>query len=86
MLETSVLGLGQDLGLITALGGAKTTLAYVSRIVFDLIPSRFKVRDRRRSPRGLLHNQCGVTGGMTAFSDVTEGKERQKPASRRAKK
>ncbi|KAL0678100.1 hypothetical protein Bca4012_006081 [Brassica carinata] len=45
MLETSVLGLGQDLGLITALGGAMTTLAYVSRIVFDLIPSRFKVRD-----------------------------------------
>ncbi|KAF2566932.1 hypothetical protein F2Q68_00025467 [Brassica cretica] len=45
MLETSVLGLGQDLGLITALGGAMTTLNYVSRIVFDLIPSRFKVRD-----------------------------------------
>ncbi|KAF2576447.1 hypothetical protein F2Q70_00005411 [Brassica cretica] len=40
----------------------------------------------RRSPRGLLHNQRGVSGGMTAFSDVTEGKERQKPASRRAKK
>ncbi|KAF3484573.1 hypothetical protein F2Q69_00052857 [Brassica cretica] len=40
----------------------------------------------RRSPRGLLHNQCGVSGGMTAFSDVTDGKERQKPASRRAKK
>ncbi|WZY87125.1 hypothetical protein YC2023_033509 [Brassica napus] len=35
----------------------------------------------RRSTRGLLHNQCGVSGGMTAFSDVTEGKERQKPAS-----
>ncbi|KAL0661905.1 hypothetical protein Bca4012_098742 [Brassica carinata] len=35
----------------------------------------------RRSPRGLLHNQCGVSGGMTASSDVTEGKERQKPAS-----
>ncbi|KAF3537223.1 hypothetical protein F2Q69_00023170 [Brassica cretica] len=45
----------------------------------------FRARPRR-SPRGLLHNQCGVTGGMTAFSDVTEGKERQKPASRRAKK
>ncbi|KAF3571041.1 hypothetical protein F2Q69_00059970 [Brassica cretica] len=37
MLETSVLGLGQDLGLITALGGAMTTSTYVSRIVFDLI-------------------------------------------------
>ena len=34
MLETSVLGLGQDLGLITALGGAMTTSTstYVSRI------------------------------------------------------
>ncbi|KAL0803552.1 hypothetical protein Bca101_096042 [Brassica carinata] len=40
----------------------------------------------RRNPRGLLNNQCGISGGMTAFSDVTEGKERQKPASRRAKK
>ncbi|WZY77734.1 hypothetical protein YC2023_024118 [Brassica napus] len=40
----------------------------------------------RRSPRSLLHNQCGVSGGMTAFSAVTEGKERQKPASRRPKK
>ena len=45
MLETSVLGLGQDLGLITALGGGMTTSAYVSRIVFNLIPSYFKVRD-----------------------------------------
>uniref|UniRef100_A0A0D3CRJ0 Uncharacterized protein n=1 Tax=Brassica oleracea var. oleracea TaxID=109376 RepID=A0A0D3CRJ0_BRAOL len=45
MLETSVLGLGQDLGLITALGGAMTTSAYVSRIVFNLIPSCFKVID-----------------------------------------
>ncbi|WZY86721.1 hypothetical protein YC2023_033105 [Brassica napus] len=43
MLETSALGLGQDLGLITALGGAMSTSTYVSRIVFDLIPSRFKV-------------------------------------------
>ncbi|KAF3536614.1 hypothetical protein F2Q69_00021773 [Brassica cretica] len=45
MLEFSVLGLGQDLGLITALGGAMTTSTYVSSIVFDLIPSCFKVRD-----------------------------------------
>ncbi|KAF3494999.1 hypothetical protein DY000_02052928 [Brassica cretica] len=35
----------QDLGLITALGGAMTSSTYVSRIVFDLISSRFKVRD-----------------------------------------
>uniref|UniRef100_A0A0D2ZTH9 Uncharacterized protein n=1 Tax=Brassica oleracea var. oleracea TaxID=109376 RepID=A0A0D2ZTH9_BRAOL len=45
MLETSVLGLGQDLGLITALGGSMTTSTYISRIVFNLIPSRFKVCD-----------------------------------------
>ncbi|KAF3586477.1 hypothetical protein F2Q69_00027794 [Brassica cretica] len=45
MLETSVLGLGQDLGLITALGGAMTTSTYVFRIIFDLIPSCFKVCD-----------------------------------------
>ncbi|KAF3543078.1 hypothetical protein DY000_02007575 [Brassica cretica] len=44
MLKTSVQGSGQDLGLITTLGGAMTTLTYVSRIVFDLIPSRIKVR------------------------------------------
>ena len=41
-----MLGLGQDLGLLVVLGGAMTTSTYVSRIVFDLIPSRFKVRDR----------------------------------------
>ncbi|KAF3607342.1 hypothetical protein DY000_02046872 [Brassica cretica] len=45
MLENSVLGLGQDLGLITALGGAMTTSTYVFRIIFDLIPSCFKVCD-----------------------------------------
>ena len=32
-------------GLITVLGGAMTTSTYVSCIVFDLIPSSFKVRD-----------------------------------------
>ena len=36
MLETSVLGLGKDQGLITALGGAMTTSTYVSRIVVGL--------------------------------------------------
>ncbi|KAF3568880.1 hypothetical protein DY000_02014482 [Brassica cretica] len=45
MLETSVLSSGQDLGLITASGGAMTTSTYVSRIVFNHIPSRFKVRN-----------------------------------------
>ncbi|KAF3525967.1 hypothetical protein F2Q69_00046094 [Brassica cretica] len=110
MLETSALGLGQDLGLLLVLEGAMTNSTYVSRFSFILIPYRFKVRDRDvftqiakdvvgqgldhgtltfkviRNPRGLLNNQCGISGGMTAFSDVTEGKERQKPASRRAKK
>ncbi|KAF3567665.1 hypothetical protein DY000_02017068 [Brassica cretica] len=103
MLETSVLGLGQVLGLITALGGAMTTSTYVSRIVFDLIPSRFKVRDMdvftqiakdvvgqgldhgRRSLRGLLQNQFGVSCGTIAYSDVTEGNKTQKPVSRMAK-
>nr|VDD44638.1 unnamed protein product [Brassica oleracea] len=46
MLETSVLGLGQDLGLLLVLGGAMTNSAYVSRYSFNLIPYRFKVRDR----------------------------------------
>uniref|UniRef100_A0A0D3CGD0 Uncharacterized protein n=1 Tax=Brassica oleracea var. oleracea TaxID=109376 RepID=A0A0D3CGD0_BRAOL len=45
MLETFMLGLGQDLGLITALGGAMTASTYVSCSVFDLISSRFKVRN-----------------------------------------
>ncbi|WZZ33706.1 hypothetical protein YC2023_017107 [Brassica napus] len=46
MIETSALGLGQDLGLLLVLGGAMTNLAYVSRYSFNLIPYRFKVRDR----------------------------------------
>ncbi|KAF3557795.1 hypothetical protein F2Q69_00013669 [Brassica cretica] len=40
----------------------------------------------RCSLRGLIQNKCGVACGMTAFSDVAEGKERQKKASRKAKK
>ncbi|KAF3489619.1 hypothetical protein F2Q69_00054493 [Brassica cretica] len=35
----------------------------------------------RRSLKGLIQNQCGISCGMIAFSDVTEGKERRKPAS-----
>ncbi|KAF2581624.1 hypothetical protein F2Q68_00004857 [Brassica cretica] len=46
MLKTSVLGLGQDLGLLLVLGGAMTNSTYVSRCSFDLIPYRFKVRDK----------------------------------------
>ena len=46
MLKTCVLGLGQDLGLLLVLGGATTNSTYVSRYSFDLIPYRFKVRDR----------------------------------------
>ncbi|KAF3583571.1 hypothetical protein F2Q69_00029593 [Brassica cretica] len=36
----------QDLGLLLVLGGAMTNSAYVSRYSFNLIPYRFKVRDR----------------------------------------
>ena len=45
MLETSALGLGQDLGLLLVLEGAVTNLTYVSRFSFILTPYRFKVRD-----------------------------------------
>uniref|UniRef100_A0A0D3BYG5 Uncharacterized protein n=1 Tax=Brassica oleracea var. oleracea TaxID=109376 RepID=A0A0D3BYG5_BRAOL len=37
------------------------------------------VYDRRRSLRGLIQNQCGVSYGTIAYSDVTEGNETQKP-------
>ncbi|WZZ27197.1 hypothetical protein YC2023_010598 [Brassica napus] len=46
MLKTSVLGLGQDLGLVMVLGWAMTNSAYVPRCSFNMIPYRFKVRDR----------------------------------------
>ncbi|KAL0825408.1 hypothetical protein Bca101_049085 [Brassica carinata] len=46
MLETSALGLRQDLGLLLVLKGAMTNSTYVSRFSFILIPYRFKVRDR----------------------------------------
>ncbi|WZZ77407.1 hypothetical protein YC2023_097979 [Brassica napus] len=46
MLETSALGLGQDLGLLLVLEGAMTKSTYVSRFSFILIPYQFKVRDR----------------------------------------
>ena len=46
MLETTVLGLEQDVGLLLVLGGAMTNSTYVSRYSFDMIPYRFKVRDR----------------------------------------
>ena len=46
MLKTSVLRLGQDLGLLLVLRGATTNSTYVSRYSFDLIPYQFKVRDR----------------------------------------
>ena len=45
MLKTSVLGLGQDLGLLLVLGSARTNSTYVSCYSFDLIPYRFKVRN-----------------------------------------
>ncbi|WZY77735.1 hypothetical protein YC2023_024119 [Brassica napus] len=46
MLETSALGLGQDLGLLPVLVGAMTNSTYVSHFSFILIPYRFKVHDR----------------------------------------
>ncbi|WZZ49653.1 hypothetical protein YC2023_049760 [Brassica napus] len=46
ILETSALGLGQDLGLLLVLEGAMTNSTYVSRFSFILIPYRVKVRDR----------------------------------------
>ncbi|WZZ50402.1 hypothetical protein YC2023_050509 [Brassica napus] len=46
MLETSALGLGQDIGLLLVLEGAMTNSTYVSRFSFILIPHRFNVRDR----------------------------------------
>ncbi|KAF3560295.1 hypothetical protein F2Q69_00014108 [Brassica cretica] len=46
MLETSALGLGQDLGLLLVLEGAMTNSTYVSRFSFILIPYQFKVHDR----------------------------------------
>ncbi|WZZ50715.1 hypothetical protein YC2023_050822 [Brassica napus] len=36
----------------------------------------------RRSLRRLIQNQCGVSCGTIACSDVTEGNETQKPVSR----
>ncbi|WZZ69784.1 hypothetical protein YC2023_081154 [Brassica napus] len=45
MLETSALGLGQDLGLLLFLEGAMTNSTYVSRFSFILIPYQFKVCD-----------------------------------------
>ncbi|KAF2616726.1 hypothetical protein F2Q68_00039569 [Brassica cretica] len=39
----------------------------------------------RRSLRGLIQDQYGVSCGTIACSDVTEGNETQKPVSRMAK-
>ncbi|KAF3554217.1 hypothetical protein F2Q69_00012907 [Brassica cretica] len=41
--------------------------------------------DHDGSLRGLIQNQCGVSCGTIACSDVTEGNEGQKPVSRMAK-
>ncbi|KAF3498317.1 hypothetical protein DY000_02052416 [Brassica cretica] len=64
------------------------SLAKFSRVIrlkmADSRRKRFSALGRR-SLRGLIQNQCGVSCGI-AFSDVAEGKERQKSASRRAKK
>ncbi|KAF2534980.1 hypothetical protein F2Q68_00020644 [Brassica cretica] len=59
MLETSALGLGQDLGLLLVLEGAMTNSTYVSRFSFILIPYRFKVRDREVICIGILPRSLG---------------------------
>ncbi|KAF3586586.1 hypothetical protein F2Q69_00027756 [Brassica cretica] len=63
MLDTSVLGLRQDLGLL----GAMTNSTYVSHFSFILIPYRFKVRDRVISTRWLLGSKT-VTTKLTSKS------------------
>ncbi|KAF3571826.1 hypothetical protein F2Q69_00059263 [Brassica cretica] len=49
MLETSALGLGQDLGLLLVVESAMTNSTYVSHFSFILIPYRFKVRNSSAS-------------------------------------
>ncbi|KAF3598475.1 hypothetical protein F2Q69_00037260 [Brassica cretica] len=39
----------------------------------------------KRSLRGLIQNQCGVSCETIACSDVTEGNKTEKPVSRMAK-
>ncbi|WZY87052.1 hypothetical protein YC2023_033436 [Brassica napus] len=63
----------------SALGFSYTTnISY--NVTYSLIKIEFFLSEEDEA------QECGVSGGMTAFSDVTEGKERQKPASRMAKK
>ncbi|KAF3504359.1 hypothetical protein F2Q69_00043228 [Brassica cretica] len=81
-IAKDVVGQGLDHGTLTF----KAKFARVIRVkMADSLRKRFYALGRR-SLRGLLHNHCGISCGMTTISDVTEGKERQKPASRRAKK
>ncbi|WZZ00188.1 hypothetical protein YC2023_072516 [Brassica napus] len=54
------------------------------RIAKDVVGQRLD--HGRRSRRGLIHNQCRVSCVTISSSEVTEGNERQKSASRRAKK
>ncbi|WZZ44647.1 hypothetical protein YC2023_040906 [Brassica napus] len=60
----------------------------LSRLIGKVVVFYVKMADGFRkqfSASGLIHNQCGVSCGMIACSDVTEGNERQKTASRMAK-
>ena len=71
MLETSVLGLGQDLCLISALGGAMTTSTYFSHIVFDL--NRASLRGQFLSlPKMLTKILDFLYSAITLVSGVRE--------------
>ncbi|KAF2566979.1 hypothetical protein F2Q68_00025109 [Brassica cretica] len=67
--------------------GVKDVFTQIARDVVGqgLDHGTFVLTLRRRSLRGLIQNQCGVSCGTIACSDVTEGNVRQKPASHRAK-
>ncbi|WZZ49875.1 hypothetical protein YC2023_049982 [Brassica napus] len=63
----------------SALGFSYTTnISY--NVTYSLMKIEFFLSEDNEA------QECGVSGGMTAFLDVTEGKERQKPASSKAKK
>ena len=60
--------------------------SYTTNISYNVTYSLMKIEsflpEEDEAQEVLLHNQCGVSGRTTAFSDVTEEKEKHKPASR----
>ncbi|KAF3510235.1 hypothetical protein F2Q69_00006849 [Brassica cretica] len=80
-IAKDVVGQGLDNGTLTF----KAKFARVIRVkMADSHRKQFYALGRR-SVRGLIQNQCGVSSGTIACSDVTEGDETQKPVSRMAK-